>query len=172
MSSVLCRRRLFRKRRARPTLPRIRGRHRTRAATATHRTRRHRRLENPMNVIAQPRPEPTPFPGIAHATWAGEADGLTQLSVWRQTLQPGAATPPHRHDCDEVVLCTSGDAELQLGADVRRFGAGATLVLPAGLTHQIVNTGSRPLEILGIFGATPVGTALPDGTALALPWRS
>jgi len=29
-----------------------------------------------------------------------------------------------------------------------------------------------PLEIIGVFGATPVGTFLPDGEALALPWRS
>ena len=48
-----------------------------------------------MHVIEQTRPVPAPIPGIAHATWAGQADGLSQISLWRQTVAPGAATPPH-----------------------------------------------------------------------------
>jgi quercetin dioxygenase-like cupin family protein len=125
-----------------------------------------------MTVIEQSRPQPTPIPGVAHATWAGAADGLSQLSVWRQTLAPGAATPPHRHDCDEVVLCESGSGELHVGGAVHRFEGGSTLVLPRGPVHQIFNTGAGPLEIVGVFGATPVGTVLPDGSALTLPWRT
>ena len=56
-----------------------------------------------MYVIEQTQPTPAPVPGVAHATWAGRDEGLQQLSIWRQTLAPGAATPPHSHDCDEVV---------------------------------------------------------------------
>ncbi|MEW6703989.1 MAG: cupin domain-containing protein [Pseudomonadota bacterium] len=125
-----------------------------------------------MIVIPQTRPEPAPIPGVAHATWAGEAEGLTQLSLWRQTLQPGAATPPHSHDCDEVVLCTAGQGEVHVDGQVHRFGADCTLVLRRGPVHQIFNTGSQPMEILGIFGATPVQTRLPDGEPLPLPWRT
>lgn len=125
-----------------------------------------------MYVIEQERPSAMPLPGIAHATWAGEAEGLRQLSVWRQTLAPGAATPAHRHDCEEVVLCLGGWGELIIDGEVQRFGADTTLVLPKGREHQIVNAGPMPLETLGIFGASPVGTFAPDGVALALPWRS
>jgi len=125
-----------------------------------------------MNVLEQSRPQPTPIPGVAHATWAGAADGLTQLSVWRQTLAPGAATPRHRHDCDEIVLCLQGWGEVHGEDAVRRFGADCTVLLPAGRDHQIFNTGAQPLEIIGIFAATPVSTRLPDGQPLALPWRS
>ena len=50
-------------------------------------------------VIEQSRPEATPIPGVAHSTWASATDGLSQISIWRQNLAPGAATPPHRHDC-------------------------------------------------------------------------
>ena len=125
-----------------------------------------------MNVIEQTRPVATPIPGVAHATWAGEAEGLAQLSVWRQTLAPGTATPPHRHDCDEVVLCLSGWGEVHSVGAVQRFGADCTVVLPKGHDHQIFNTGPQPMEIVGLFGATPVLTRLPDGSALELPWRS
>ena len=125
-----------------------------------------------MYVIEQARPTPAPIPGVAHATWAGHDDGLTQLSVWRQSIAPGGATPPHRHDCDEVVLCQAGSGELHIDGQAQRFGADTTLVLPRGSLHQIFNVGAQPLEIVGVFGGTPVATTLPDGSALALPWRS
>ncbi len=125
-----------------------------------------------MTVIAQKQPEPTPIPGIHHTTWAGADDGLTQLSLWRQTLAPGAATPPHRHDCEEVVLCQGGQGEVHIGGQVHRFGADTTVVLPGQVVHQIFNVGSTPLEIVGVFPATPVGAWLPDGQAIELPWRS
>lgn len=125
-----------------------------------------------MIVNPQVRPQPAEIPGVAHATWAGAADGLTQLSVWRQTLAPGAATPPHSHDCDEVVLCLGGDGEIHVDGEVHRFATDTTIVLPRGPVHQIFNTGTKPLETLGILGQTPVVTRLPDGSELPLPWRT
>ena len=125
-----------------------------------------------MYIVEQNRPEATALPGVRHATWAGSAEGLSALSVWRQSLAPGAATPPHRHDCDEVVLCLGGVGEAHIDGEVHRFGGDSTLVLPKGLVHQLFNVGAVPLETLGIFAATPVGTFLPDGDAIELPWRT
>ncbi|MBX3621332.1 MAG: cupin domain-containing protein [Rhizobacter sp.] len=125
-----------------------------------------------MYVIEQDRPAPTELPGVTHATWAGEAHGLNQLSLWRQSLAPGAGTPPHSHACDEVVLCLSGWGELHINGEKHRFTADNTLVLPKGSVHQFFNVGPQPLETLGIFGQSPVHTQLPDGEALPLPWRS
>lgn len=125
-----------------------------------------------MIVMPQTPPVPADIPGVAHSTWAGADDGLTQLSVWRQTLAPGAATPPHSHDCDEVVMCQTGRGEVHMDGEVHRFGAGSNLVLRRGPVHQIFNTGDVPMEIVGVFGATPVQTLLPDGQPLPLPWRT
>mgnify|MGYP001025802254 CR=1 FL=1 len=94
------------------------------------------------------------------------------LSRWRQTLAPGAATPPHRHDCDEIVLCLGGSGEVHSGGRAERFGVDCTVVLPAHRDHQIFSVGPGPLEIVGIFAATPVVTRQPDGAAIDLPWRS
>lgn len=123
-------------------------------------------------IVEQHRPEPTVIEGVSHATWAGEAQGLAQLSVWRQSLAPGAGTPPHQHDCDEVVICLSGEGELHADGRQQRFGAQSTLVLPRGRVHQFFNRGSQPLEVLGVFGQSPVLTRQPDGEPLPLPWRS
>ena len=125
-----------------------------------------------MTVMPQANPIETPIPGVAHATWAGQDDGLQQLSVWRQSVAASAATPPHRHDIDEVVLCLSGRGELHIDGKVHAFRGGETLVLPRESMHQIFNIGDQPLEIVGVFGGSPVQTWLPDGSALPLPWRT
>jgi len=125
-----------------------------------------------MYVIEQTRPEPTPIPGVSHATWAGSAQGLEQLSLWRQSLAPGAATPAHSHDCDEVVICESGQGTVRIGDQNHAFGARSTLILRRDQLHQIINTGAAPLEILGVFGATPVNVFLADKQKLELPWCS
>lgn len=123
-------------------------------------------------VLAQPSPAATPIPGVAHATWAGGQEGLSSLSLWRQTLAPGGATPPHSHPCEEIVLCLAGRGEVHAGGEVHAFGAHQTVVLPAHQLHQLFNVGSEPLEMTAVFAATPVPVALPDGSALELPWRS
>lgn len=125
-----------------------------------------------MYVIQQDRPTPTAIPGIRHATWAGRDNGLEQLSLWRQSLGPGGATPPHTHPCDELVLCSAGCGELHINGEVHRFGPEQTLVIPRNAAHQIFNVGEQPLEILGVFAATPVDVYLPDGERLDVPWRS
>lgn len=125
-----------------------------------------------MYVHPQTAPEATPLPGIRHATRAAGAEGLSQLSLWHQSIAPGGATPPHRHGCDELVLCSAGRGELHVGDAVHRFGAGDTVTIPHGELHQIVSVGEQPLLVTAVFGATPVDVQLPDGTLLALPWRS
>lgn len=125
-----------------------------------------------MPLIDQRPPEPCELPGILHSTWAGEADGLQQLSIWRQTMAPGGATPPHYHDCDEVVLCLGGWGEVHSDGQVQRFGADSTLVLPRGQVHQLFNVGPMPLETIGILAATPVMTREPGGAPIDLPWRT
>jgi len=119
----------------------------------------------------QQRPEAS-LPGLVHRTLAGRADGLAHLSVWRQTIAPGGATPPHRHDCEEVVLIDRGEGELVIGGVAHRFGADSTLVIPRNVDHQIVNTGATPIECTAAFSVSPVAVYLPDGQALPLPWES
>lgn len=125
-----------------------------------------------MYVLDQPRPAPTPIPGVCHATWASSRQGLKSLSLWRQSVAPGGATPPHSHDCEEIVMCLSGRGEVHIGGRTHAFGPEQTLALPSGVVHQIFNVGDEPLEMTAVFAATPVAVALPDGSALELPWHS
>jgi quercetin dioxygenase-like cupin family protein len=125
-----------------------------------------------MHVIDNRSLVATGLPGISHRTLASGADGLRALSVWSQTIAPGAATPPHRHDCDEVVVVSAGRGELRVDGSVQAFGPDCTIVLPANVEHQIVNSGAEPLSIVAVLSATPVQVLLPDGSPLPLPWVS
>jgi mannose-6-phosphate isomerase-like protein (cupin superfamily) len=125
-----------------------------------------------MHVIANNELPDSALPGLSHTTLAGSDNGLARLSVWRQTIDPGAATPPHRHDCEEVVVVASGSGELHIEGRVERFGPDSTLVIPGNVDHQILNTGAEPMNLIAAFSTTPVNVVLPDGSPLPLPWRS
>jgi mannose-6-phosphate isomerase-like protein (cupin superfamily) len=124
-----------------------------------------------MQVLTNAAPAASPIPGIQHTTLAGSEQGLKQLSIWQQIVAPGGATPPHTHDCEEVVMCSAGRGHVLFG-DGRKleFRAHETLIIPAHELHQIVNSGDVPLHSIGVFGRSPVNVFLPDGTALDVPW--
>jgi mannose-6-phosphate isomerase-like protein (cupin superfamily) len=112
------------------------------------------------------------LPGIHHKTLAGSAQGLRHLSIWRQEIAGGQATPPHHHDCEEVVLVASGQGELHIAGQMVPFGPEATLLIPPNVDHQILNTGKETLCITAAFSTSPVQVFLPDGQPLPLPWDS
>lgn len=125
-----------------------------------------------MYVIANHQLPRAALPGIEHQTLANADNGLSRLSVWRQSMAPGAATPPHRHDCEEVVLVEAGSGELHIGGKVIAFGPDSTLVIPPNADHQIFNTGADEMRTTAVFSATPVEVMLPNGEPIDLPWRS
>ena len=125
-----------------------------------------------MYVTSNSTAERAALPGLEHETLAGSAQGMKQLSVWRQSIAPGAATPPHRHDCDEVVLVEAGSGELYVGGEVYAFGSDSTIAIPANVVHQIVNTGPATVRLVAALAMTPVKVVLPDGQPFPLPWRS
>ena len=83
-----------------------------------------------MRVIDNTELPRSALPGLSHTTLAGADNGLERLSIWRQNYDLGAATPPHRHDCEEVVVVASGSGELHIEGRVERFGPDSTLVIP------------------------------------------
>ena len=114
----------------------------------------------------------TAMPGIRHTTLASSENGLRHLSIWRQTIDGGQATPPHRHDCEEVIVIESGRGELHIAGAVHPFGPNTTLVIPSNQDHQIINVGTEPLTLTAAFSSSPVEAVLPDGQPITLPWKS
>lgn len=113
---------------------------------------------------------PNILPGLAHRTLAGAEHGLERLAVWSQCIEPQGATPPHSHDCEEVILIRRGRGTLVFGGEEQTFGAGDTIIVPPAAVHQILNTGDEPLELVAVLSTSNVEVKLPDGTLLDLPW--
>lgn len=108
--------------------------------------------------------------GLCHQTLACALDGLSGLEVWRQTLAPRGMTSIHFHECEETIIVLEGAGRLTLGDEVIDFEPDSTLIIPANVVHQLVNTGGEPMRIISCFSATPVHVFAPDGGAIPLPW--
>ena len=110
------------------------------------------------------------LPGLEHQTLAGSRDGLKGVEVWRQTIDAGAETPVHRHDCEEVIVILRGEGTCTIEGEDQRFRADETLIIPPGVVHQIRNTGNEDLYILATLTMAPVAVETATGEAMPLPW--
>ena len=99
---------------------------------------------------------------------ATPTSGAQQVEMWRGRMDADSATPPHRHDTEEVVLFLKGNGRATVADREVRFAAGDTLVLPAGQVHQLF--AETDCEFVS---AMPLGgtVQLPDGVVIDLPWR-
>ena len=112
------------------------------------------------------------LPGIRHQTIGGHAQGVKTMEVWLQTIAPGAATPVHRHACEEVILVLSGSGTCTVGNTTSTFGPDSTLILEADVVHQIVNTSDQEMKLVAALGMAPVRVKTADGAALPVPWEA
>lgn len=75
----------------------------------------------------------------------------TGLCVLAQTLDAGSAVPVHHHEeAEQVLFIVSGRAEITLAGQGVEAGPGATVHVPKGLAHGIVNVGDEPLTLLEV----------------------
>ena len=74
---------------------------------------------------------------------------IRQQSLAEARLAPGQATTPHYHPrTEEIYYLLEGTGRMQLGGEVRDVGPGDAIAIPAGVAHQIKNTGSGLLKFL------------------------
>ncbi len=112
------------------------------------------------------------LPGLEHQTLAGASDGLTRLEFWMQTLAPGAETPVHYHECEEVVVVHKGTGQATLAGETRAFGPGTTLVIPPKVVHQILNSGAESMFLVAALSETPARVFTAGGELMLLPWQA
>ncbi len=110
------------------------------------------------------------LPGLSHRTVAGPLQGLTSLEVWVQTIAPGAATPIHRHDCEEAIVILEGCGVLVLDGHEQTFGPGETLVIPRDAVHQVKCTGPDSMRLVAALSMAPVRVHTAENERIPLPW--
>jgi quercetin dioxygenase-like cupin family protein len=99
---------------------------------------------------------------------ATPTSGARQVEMWRGRMDAQSASPPHRHDTEEVVLFLKGSGRATISDREVRFQAGDTVLLPAGELHQLF--ADTECEFVA---AMPLGgtVQLSDGVVMDLPWR-
>jgi mannose-6-phosphate isomerase-like protein (cupin superfamily) len=77
------------------------------------------------------------------------SEGLT-FTQFAGLIPPGRA-PAHHHTYDEVVHVLAGRGVVHLADTTAEIGPGTSIYLPPYQPHCLENTGSAPLEVLGVF---------------------
>jgi mannose-6-phosphate isomerase-like protein (cupin superfamily) len=87
--------------------------------------------------------------------WGRALHGDLDAFDWHR-LPPGAVITEHNHThTEEIYFILAGTAEMRLGNDWRRIGAGDLVVTPLNARHAIVNVGDTALEFLVIEVVPP-----------------
>ena len=96
-------------------------------------------------------------PGQVVREVVGEAQGSSSVSMQHFEVEPGAVTPLHRHDVDEVILVLSGRLRVRIEDAWLDAEAGDVCVFPADTPHGFVGAGEGVSEIMVVF---PIPSAI------------
>jgi mannose-6-phosphate isomerase-like protein (cupin superfamily) len=79
---------------------------------------------------------------------------------------PVGRAPDHFHRYDEVLYILRGEGVLHIGDSHEPVAAGACIHFSPELVHSLENSGSEPMQVLGVFrpAGSPSEAYYPDGT--------
>src|SRR4051794_10114359 len=108
------------------------------------------------------------LPGTHVVGLASPSRGASETCAWRLTLAPGAGSPEHTLDREEVFVALSGSARATLDGTAHDVNPGDGLIVPAGTAFTIATAGDEPFEAVACL---PVGgLATVAGEASSPPW--
>ena len=109
-------------------------------------------------------------PGVTTRMRVSALSGSAQLCVFEQWCSPGTGAPTHLHAVEEVLCVLAGDAEIWVGDERRRFGAGSSVIVPAGARHCFTNVGTGTLHVLATLAAPIFEAAYEDAREVPRRW--
>lgn len=111
------------------------------------------------------------LPGICFTVLSSPRRGARENAVWEVAVEPGVAGSPHRLTREETFVALEGSAVVVVDGERHALSAGSALVVEAGQTISLSNTGSQPFRALAVF---PVGgqAVIEDGPAFTPPWAA
>ena len=83
-------------------------------------------------------------------SWSRMVAKGDRSSLGYSVFTPGTELAPVRHETEEVAYVVSGSGELRLDDRAVPFREGDALVIPAGIWHAVVNTGTS--DVIMVFG--------------------
>jgi quercetin dioxygenase-like cupin family protein len=107
--------------------------------------------------------------GAVFHSYAAPARGSAELCAWRLEVAAGTGGVAHRVSREEVFLVLSGEVTVTLDGVATALTAGDVVVVPAGASVSLDNSGAGPASV---WVTTSVGleATMADGTVLTPPW--
>ena len=98
--------------------------------------------------------------GTVHAEWGSltwlaskELTG-SDVTLGRVVIKKGQSNPRHSHDnCEEVLYLLQGKLRHTMGPETVDMEVGDTLVVPAGVMHNAVNTGDTDADLIVAYSS-------------------
>lgn len=78
--------------------------------------------------------------------WTGSHSQLVVM-----TVPPGGAIGKEVHEVDQILVFVGGIGEARIEGETRAVVPGDLVVVPAGTTHDFVNTGPNPLVLYTVY---------------------
>jgi mannose-6-phosphate isomerase-like protein (cupin superfamily) len=88
--------------------------------------------------------------GTTARKFEGYRYGGINVSFFLVDGPPGSGAELHKHPYEEVFVVQEGDATLTVGDDTIEVSGGQIVVVPAGVPHKFVNSGTGPLRQVDI----------------------
>ncbi len=96
--------------------------------------------------------------------------GAKEVAVWRGRTEPGASTPPHYHDHEEVIVILSGSGKLTIEGDQVAVSSRDVAIVPPLVRHELAaDEQGEGLDAIAVLLAG-TKTYLPNGEEIELPW--
>lgn len=88
-----------------------------------------------------------------------------EAQVVLMTLQPGEEIGAEVHgDHDQILILVEGNGQAVLSGQAREVGTNDLIFVHAGIEHNFINTGSKPLKLYTVYAPPehPAGTHHDD----------
>lgn len=92
--------------------------------------------------------------GVLQWLVAGKSVPGCEQTFGLSTIGPGRRNPLHYHpNCEEILYVVSGTCEHSYDRATVNLAAGDTIVIPAGVKHNLVNTGTADVVCVISFSS-------------------
>jgi mannose-6-phosphate isomerase-like protein (cupin superfamily) len=107
---------------------------------------------------------------LSHSTIAHKFEGYryggVDVSFFLVDSPPGSGPRLHEHPYEEVFVVQEGDATFTVGDATIEATGGQIVVVPAGVPHKFVNSGTGPLRQVDIHPSERIRQVdIPEDTS-------
>jgi quercetin dioxygenase-like cupin family protein len=96
------------------------------------------------------------YPLVERKELIGKKMGAANMTMGEITIQPGGEIPLHKHNVEDCVLVRKGTGEIYVDDELIKVSSSMSVLIPAGIKHKVVNTGSDALHIIFAFPSVEV----------------